>query len=388
MRVVFNVMTTLKPKTGVGQYAARLFAAFGRELPPGSLYAFPTGPLAGVVARLQRNRPAAPKTDRSVSLKRVAMRIARHAIDAGMGLAFRRACRRGRYDVYHEPNFVPFPSDLPTFVTVHDLSVILHPEWHPVERVRHHERHFRRSLATARHVFTDTHAVRGELIKHLGVAPSRVTAVHLGVGPEYHGANQCEAANVRVRLGLPSDYILFVGTIEPRKNVLSLLRAFCDLPAGLRKRCPLVLAGGWGWKASETADFLQGTAKRRGVIRLGYMSDGDLPGLYAGARALAFPSHYEGFGLPPLEMLAAGGAVISSTAASVREVLGTHAHFVEPFDVGGWRAALARAIADDEWLSELRRGGREHAARFTWERCAAATATVYRSILAPVRDAA
>jgi alpha-1,3-rhamnosyl/mannosyltransferase len=169
---------------------------------------------------------------------------------------------------------------------------------------------------------------------------------------------------------------------------MMLLRAYCDLPAELRRRCPLVLAGGWGWKAAESAEFLRADGKERGVIHLGYTADGLLPHLYAGARALVYPSHYEGFGLPPLEMLAAGGPVISSTATSLREVLGPHAHFVEPLDVAGWRAALARAITDDDWLLELRRGGRERAALFTWEKCAEATAAVYRSITSTVRDAA
>src|SRR5207253_11081158 len=104
---------------------------------------------------------------------------------------------------------------------------------------------------------------------------------------------------------------------------------------------------------------------------LGYTDDRHLPGLYAGARALVFPSFYEGFGLPPLEMLACGGAVLSSTAEALREVLGRHAHYVDPNDEGGWHDALARAIRDADWLIALRSGGRERARQFSWERCAA-----------------
>jgi alpha-1,3-rhamnosyl/mannosyltransferase len=388
MRVVFNLMTTLKPKTGVGQYAARLFAALSRKLPPNSVNGFPTGPLADVVSRLHRIRPGGPPTGRRFSMIGFGKRFLRNTVDSGLTLAFRAACRGGTYDLYHEPNFVPFASDMPTIVTVHDLSVILHPEWHPAERVRHHERKFRRGLSSARHVLTDTHAVRDEVVKHLGIAPDRVTAVHLGVGEDYWTSSGRESRTSARKLGLPHNYLLFVGTMEPRKNVMTLLRAYCDLPAELRGRCPLVMAGGWGWKAAETADFLRATGANRGVMHLGYTADGDLPGLYAAARALVFPSHYEGFGLPPLEMLAAGGAVISSTAASLQEVLGSHAHFVEPLDLDGWRSALTRAINDDDWLSDLRRGGRERAAQFTWERCAAATANVYHSALGRMRDAA
>jgi glycosyltransferase involved in cell wall biosynthesis len=149
-----------------------------------------------------------------------------------------------------------------------------------------------------------------------------------------------------------------------------------------------VLAGGWGWKAGDVADFVRTDAAAKGVVHLGYTDDRHLPGLYAGARALLFPSHYEGFGLPPLEMLATGGAVLCSTAAAVREVVGRHGHLVDAADVAGWRYALARAITDNDWLDAVRAGGRERAAAFTWERCAAATAGVYRELLEPTRQAA
>ena len=152
----------------------------------------------------------------------------------------------------------------------------------------------------------------------------------------------------------------------------------------------VVSAGGWGWKSAEVASHFRQEAAGKGVMHLGYVDDCHLPGLYAGARALVFPSHYEGFGLPPLEMLAVGGAVIASTAEAHREVLGPHAHYVEPLDEAGWRDALARAIREPDWLAEVRRGGRERARRFTWEACAAGTAAVYRAVAgtAPHRRAA
>jgi alpha-1,3-rhamnosyl/mannosyltransferase len=305
----------------------------------------------------------------------------------GLNMAFRWSCGRGQFDLYHEPNFVPLPARIPAVVTVHDLSVLLHPEWHPADRVRHHERRFREGVAGAAHVITVSRFVRRQVIEHLGTSPDKVTAVDNGVGPEYFAAGPADADRVRRELVLPSDYLLFVGTIEPRKNLPTLLRAYRDLPPAVRRRCSLVVAGGWGWKAAETADALRAAAGD-GVIHLGYTDDRHLPGLYAGARALVFPSFYEGFGLPPLEMLACGGAVLASTADAVREVLGSHAHFVEPLDVSDWRSSMARAITDDDWLAALRRGGRPHAAAFTWARCAAETAAVYRSVAAPLRRAA
>jgi alpha-1,3-rhamnosyl/mannosyltransferase len=389
MRIVFNLLTTLKPKTGVGQYAARLFAALCEQLPAGAVDGFPTGRLAAVVRRVQqvRNGGAPARRDGFGIVSPLVKRGLRAAFDSGFALAFRAACRGGRYDLYHEPNFIPLAGNVPTVVTVHDLSVLTHPEWHPAERVRHHERLFRSGLAAANHVLTDSRFVRRQVIKHLGVPADRVTAVPIGVGPEYF-AGQSDVAETRSRLNLPPRYLLYVGTIEPRKNVLTLLKAYCDLPATVRRACRLVLAGGWGWKSADIAEFLRSSAADKGVIHLGYTEDRHLPGLYAGARALVYPSLDEGFGLPPLEMLAADGAVVSSPAGSLSEVLDGHAHFVDPHDLSGWRESLLRAATDDDWLREIRRGGRAHTAAFTWDRCAAGTVEVYRGVLSTTQRAA
>ena len=117
-----------------------------------------------------------------------------------------------------------------------------------------------------------------------------------------------------------------------------------------------MLVGGWGWNSADVAAYLDGEAKARGVLHLGYVPDRHMPALYNGARALIFPSFYEGFGLPPLEMLACGGAVIASTAGAIAETVGRVAHLVEPLDLDGWRTAMQRVVADDDWQQELRRG--------------------------------
>jgi glycosyltransferase involved in cell wall biosynthesis len=385
MRIVLNILETLKPRTGIGHYTARLFDALAHELPAESLHAFPTGRLAATVRRWQKSAggsPASrsgwlrPLTLIKSGLKGTAKRTAR----AALGSVFRAACRSGGFDLYHEPNFIPFDCDVPTVITVHDLSVLLHPEWHPADRVRLYERHFQNGLSRAAHIITDTHFLRDQVHEHLGVARNRVTAVPLGVGPEYGSATSDQVAALRRRWELPESYLLFVGTIEPRKNLAMLLRSYCDLPGALRDTCPLVLAGSWGWKSDDVADLYRGGARAKGVRRLGYIADDELPALYAGARALVYPSLYEGFGLPPLEMLASGGAVIASTADVHREVLGRAAHFLDPNDRTGWRNAMSRAITDDAWLAHIRRGGTARSAHFTWERCAAGTVAVYDSL--------
>ena len=145
--------------------------------------------------------------------------------------------------------------------------------------------------------------------------------------------------------------------------------------------CPLLLAGGWGWKSDAERAFYDSEAKAKGVRHLGYVADADLPALYAGAAALAYPSFYEGFGLPPVEMLATGGGVLASTADAVREVVGGHARLIDPHDLAGWRDALRDVAADPAALDDTRRGGVAHARRFTWAAAAGRTLGVYRSVL-------
>jgi alpha-1,3-rhamnosyl/mannosyltransferase len=307
----------------------------------------------------------------------MALRLARSAYAAH----FHSIARLGRFDLYHEPNLVPFRVQLPTVVTVHDLSVILFPQWHPAERVKRYEQAFARGVETAAHILVDSDAVRLEAIRVLGLAPERVTTIHCGVSPAYRPQTPEEVTAVRRRLDLPSRYLLYVGTVEPRKNLTTLLRAFCDLPGELRAACPLILGGSWGWKSEPERELFESEARHKGARYLGYVADEDLPGLYAGAEALYYPSHYEGFGLPPVEMMACGGVCVVSTAAAVQEVVGTQAPALEPKDLEGWRDSLQRAITDRDYLAKYRPGGPAHAARFSWENAAKMTLAVYRRVL-------
>ena len=133
--------------------------------------------------------------------------------------------------------------------------------------------------------------------------------------------------------------------------------------------------------ARTVADFYDDVARHRHVRHLGYVPDADLPALYNGARALVFPSHYEGFGLPPLEMLACGGAVLASTAGALVETVGRQAHMIEAQDLPGWREAMHRVMSDDDWRDKLRHGTQEVAHPYTWQRCASETFRIYNAVL-------
>jgi alpha-1,3-rhamnosyl/mannosyltransferase len=427
MRVLINGVSTLKPKTGVGHTTVQLHRALTRLRAEDRFWLYPGEAISRLARRVVRpltRRPSvavlspggegedAPHgripdpvrpadtlspggeggsrsepgegATRHECPQPIQSRWSARAVAAAKAayrVHFRAVARWGGFDLYHEPNFVPLRTRLPTAVTVHDLSVLLHPEWHPADRVKFHADHFRRGVEAADHVIVVSESVRREVLDVLGLPPGRVTAVHNGIGDQFHPRSTDEIAAVRRRLVLPSRYLLAVGTIEPRKNIGTLLRAFCDLPGELREACPLVLAGGWGWKSEPERELFEAEARPRGVLHLGYVADEDLPGLYAGAAALLYPSFYEGFGLPPVEMLACGGAVVASTAAAVREVVGGHALLLDPHDLAGWRDAMRRVIADPGFAERLRRGGVAHAGRFTWDEAARKTFGVYQRVL-------
>ncbi len=369
MRVVVNQVAALGRRTGIGHYTAELLRGLSQQAPPGTIIAFPH-PLmhhARVVWNWLRRRLARPGGAAGRTLTR------------NLLARYFRLRYRG-FDLYHEPNLLPLPCDLPTVTTLHDLSVLLHPEWHPAERVAAYERDFRDGLARTTHVLTDTDATRQEIIRVLGLPPERVTRVHLGVGRDLRPLPGRDVADALRRLNLPPEYLLHVGTLEPRKNLLTLMRAYCALPAPVRERFPLLLVGGWGWRAESIADYLERVGKARGVGRRGDVADEHLAALYNGARALAFPSLYEGFGLPPVEMLACGGAVLASTAGAVAETAGAAARLIDPHDEDGWRAALLRVCTDDDWWRSLRRNAVAAARPYTWENCARATLAVYRKV--------
>jgi alpha-1,3-rhamnosyl/mannosyltransferase len=389
MRVLINGLSAAGARTGIGHYtsevARELVGLAGGE----AIHVFQPdwarqakAWLAGLRRRVER--PDAPRLfPREPARPGFPSGLVDRVRRLGLGVyrwRFRGLSRRG-YDLYHEPSFLPVDCEVPTVVTVHDLSVLLHPEWHPADRVAEHQREFERGVARAVHVLTVSEHARQEILRTLGLPADRVTRTYNGVRG---GLRPMPEAEVQARLremGLPPKYLLYLGTIEPRKNVLTLLRAYCALPGAVREAYPLLLAGGWGWNSGDVHAYLHEEARHRGVRYLGYAAEEQLAYLYNGARALVFPSFYEGFGLPPVEMLACGGAVLASTAGALAETVGRKACLIEPEDEAGWREAMRRVCTDDDWWSELRRDAADAARPYTWRRCAEETLEVYRHVI-------
>jgi len=378
VKLILNVDAITPPLTGIGRYALRL--AQGVRDHPGidaaryfSAYRWVADPEQA----LRANRGVAG-IRRYVPAKSFAMR-AYFALRQG---AFDRLARQKFRDhILHSPNYLLFEHDGPSVTTVHDLSWMHYPQYHPRERVEIMRRRMPRSLEIADAVITDSEFVRDEVIRTFSVDPTRVHAIALGVDEAFvpYDAEQTRAA--LAGLGLEHGrYLLALATLEPRKNLARLLDAYEQLDTTLRKQYPLVLAGSKGWHADRLAQRIDGLAARGEAKRLGYVPEELLPQLLAGARAMAFPSIYEGFGLPPLEAMAAGVPVVASSASSIPEVTGDAALLVAPEDTDGLRQALDRALTDAEWRDEAIARGLQRARQFSWRRCVDATVDVYRML--------
>ncbi|MBO4300327.1 MAG: glycosyltransferase family 4 protein [Desulfovibrio sp.] len=270
------------------------------------------------------------------------------------------------YDCYFEPNFILNTSvrARKAVMTVHDLSCFLFPQWHPAERVRHMERHFHASLDRADAIITVSEAIRKELISFYGVAETRVVTIHNGVDHEVFRPVPLQVCqSVRQTFDLPEHFVLHVGTLEPRKNLQTLLQAHAALPEKLRQLCPLLLAGASGWNNKS----LQDAVRLNDHVRwLGYVQDGDLAVLYNLADVMVYPSWYEGFGLPVAEAMACGCPVLASSDPALVETAGGAARHVPPGDVETMSACLKEMLEDVNLRQSMRQEGLNRSARFTW----------------------
>ena len=293
-------------------------------------------------------------------------------------LARRATGQRLMTDLFHSPNYFLPDKVSGGIITVHDLSVLKYPETHPAARIQQFERQFESSLARSAYVLTDTEHVKQELITELGLPAHKVRAVHLGVDARYGIRSGTDVDIALARYGLQQGgYGLCVSTLEPRKRIGDLIEAWSRLPSGLKRACPLVLAGQDGWLNDGLAPLLDRASTEGWMRWLGFVPEQDLPLLYSGARMFAYPSIYEGFGLPPLEAMASGVPVIVAAGTCLGEVCADAAAYVTPSDHAGFATAIEQCLVDEDRRAAMVAAGLERAAAFSWERCARQTAELY-----------
>lgn len=283
-------------------------------------------------------------------------------------------------DLVHGPVFTaPLLSPCPAVITIHDLSFIRFPRlFRPANRVyltlmtRLSAERARRLIAVSTHTAIESTQL-------LGIPRERIDVIYHGVDPDFRPLPAEEIAAFRERRGLPERFVLCVGTLEPRKNHAKLVEAFAHMRDGGVK---LILAGGRGWLYDDVAGKVESLGLRDAVAFPGYVENSELPLWYNAATIVAYPSLYEGFGLPVLEAQACGTPVLTSNVSSLPEAAGDAAMLVDPNNVEALAAGLHRLLTDELLRRELRERGLAHASQFTWSHAACQTVQTYRQAVA------
>lgn len=376
MRVIVNGIPLLSPRSGVGNYIYQNFRSLLSTKSGLDLFFY-----YGVqwTSHL-KDRPVEPYVSARRFVRRLgkAYPIYRTTLD----FLFYFGQWQRKFDLYHETNYIPMSFNGPTILTVFDLSFHLFPETHPTERIRHMDRYFYPRLDRVAHFITISDSVKRELIEHLGLSENKITVTPLGVDEHFKPFLPDQVYPIVRKYGLkPDSYILYVGTLEPRKNILNLLKAYSRLPLSLREAYPLVLAGGTGWLMEKLDQEIHQLNIQRTVIKTGYVPKEDLPSLYSGATVFVYPSLYEGFGLPPLEAMACGTPVITSSVSSLPEVVGNAGVLVHPEDFEKLAEEMEDLVTNPPRRQLLSAMGLERSKHFTWEKCAAKTLEVYDRVV-------
>lgn len=309
-----------------------------------------------------------------------------HAILSGvLGLPLLNSAGiRHDVDLMHATDHqIPDISGLPVVATVMDVIPLIHPEW-----IRQSLKHakswlFARNVSKAAHLITISEHSKQDLITHLGISPERISVTPLGVEPVYFERVPGQIRDaVLDKYGLKPGFFLFVGTLQPRKNVPRVLEAFLALPSEVRKAHPLIIVGRDGWSNEDLLPQLKALEENGEGRWLSYLPQDEVMALLQSAAALVFASLYEGFGLPVIEAFAAQCPVIASNTSSLPEVTGDAAWAVDPLNTQSISAAMLDVLNNDELRAQRIELGLARARHYTWEECARQTLAVYRKVLA------
>ena len=293
-----------------------------------------------------------------------------------------------KIDLFHATDhFIPKLSKTPVLATLMDPIPLMRPDWAKSTGRKLKNYFFRASAQWASHYITISEAVIPDLVQYFGIKEEKITPIHLGVNMEDFAPLTTETKNsVLKKLGLSIDlnnggYFLFIGTLQPRKNVDRIIDAFSQLPKEIQHSYPLVIAGREGWSAEATIEKLKRLISEGVAHWLGYISFPDKVALLQTATALVFPSLYEGFGLPVLEAFASRLPVITSNTSSLPEIAGDAAYLVDPLDTEALTEAMKKIIHSPEQIQPLIEKGYLRASQMTWAHCAKKTVDVYKTFL-------
>lgn len=373
MRIGIDGIPLATPKSGIGHYTFELARSLAILMPTAEWQLVAPVPID---LNAQQHQSELPANLAAAHLPLNPLR--RRWWTIGLPLY----ARRNRLALFHGTNYnVPLWNPCPTVVTIHDLSLLLHSNTHLESLVQRARRRLPVMTRLATRIITDSESVKREICEHLNVRPEKITSVALAPREVFQPVAEHAARETRQRLGVSDEFILFVGTVEPRKNLVTLVRAFEEVLRNTELKPQLVIAGQRGWMNEDLFAQIESAALSSFIRFTGYLTDEDLRALYSSCRVAVYPSLYEGFGLPPLEAMACGAPVITSRIPVIMETSAQAARLVNPTDVQELAGALVELLTDANAREHLSRAGLERAAEYTWARTARETLAVYAEAL-------
>ncbi len=369
MRIAIDYTSAVQQHAGIGRYTRELIRALA-QLDHDSRYTlFSAGhdPEGYAWPSNFRTREL-PLTDRHLAIlwQRLRLPLPVEFITGGA-------------DIYHSPDFVLAPVlHAKRVLTIHDLSFMRLPECSSPPLLEYLMRNVPRSIERADLILADSESTQQDLVELLHVDPAQTRVVYAGIDPNF--GEHLDVDTARKKYGLQRPYILSVGTLQPRKNYVRLIKAFALLRQEQQVDIDLVIAGGNGWLYEEIFETITELGLEERVHVTGFVDEADLPSLYAGAAVFAFPTLYEGFGMPVLEALACGAPVLTANTSSLPEAAGEAALLVDPLNIEGMAEGLWRLLDERELRNELMSHAEEQLAKFTWPHAAADLLASYKSL--------
>lgn len=394
MKLLVNATPLIPPLSGIGRYTQQLLLNLFTEsaiedidgFVPFAFYS--RQELLTMVHELEHedevssSRATVPLSN-IAQLKRVARKIpaARYLKQQLQQLLIGKKFKQYKDHIYWESNYVLTPFDGVKVATIYDLSHIRYPDFHPSDRLKWLDEHLPETIADADALVAISEFSKQEIISVFNVAAEKISIVPPAVAPVFRQKySDTQLQQVQQLLQLPEQYVLSVGTLEPRKNIKGLVQAFSRLPQSLRKAYPLVLAGAKGWHTAEIEAVLKPLLNSGEVILLGYVAQQHIPILYAGATVLAYVSHYEGYGMPVAEAMCSNTAVLTSNVASMPEVAADCAQLVDPNDIEQITEQLRELLEDQSKRENLQQRAKKVSDNYRWENSARRLVQVFQTL--------
>jgi len=290
-----------------------------------------------------------------------------------------KVIKSSNFDIYHEPNFISYPSKCKTINTIHDLSWINFPAYHPKSRVNFMNKHIKETIKKSSRLIVDSNFVKKELVNNFDINHEKIDVIHLA--STMSNIKPIKPKHIFFNNNRNNSYILFVGTLEPRKNLNNTIDAYIKLPKEIKNQYPLIIAGGYGWNFSKVLEKIKLLSITENIIHLGYVSKNELCYLYKYAYCFIYPSFYEGFGLPVIEAMSLSTPVITSINSAMDEITQNSAIKVKPEDINDISSKLKFLLDNPSEATKYGILGEERSKVFSWKKCAKETLRSYKKAI-------